>query len=122
MAEIGNDVFFLPIPELNARLKEGEFSAEDLARAVAGRLDQLGPRYNAVALSLPQDAIRRAKLVDQEIKRARFRGPLQGIPYGAKDLISVAGHPTTWGARPLAAQVFSYNATVVNKLDSVGAV
>ena len=50
MAAIGNDVFFATIPELNARLKAGEFSAEELARAFSERLQQLGPRYNALAL------------------------------------------------------------------------
>ncbi|HYW41529.1 MAG TPA: amidase [Bryobacteraceae bacterium] len=122
MAAIGDDVFFAAIPELNARLKDKEFSAEDLARAFAGRLEQLGPRYNALALGLPQQAIRKAKEVDQELKRDRLRGPLQGIPYGVKDLLSYAGQPTTWGAKPYAGQVFDYNATVVDKLDGVGAV
>ncbi len=122
MADIGKDVFFATIPELNAHLKARDFSAEDLARAFARRLEELGPRFNALALPLPQDAIRKAKLVDGDLKRGRFRGPLQGIPYGVKDLISYAGHPTTWGARPYAGQVFDYSATVINKLDAVGAV
>ena len=54
--------------------------------------------------------------------RERYRGPLQGIPYGAKDLLSVAGQITTWGAKPFAAQVFDYDATVVTKLAKTGAV
>ena len=102
MAEIGDDVFFATIPELNARLKDKAFSAEDLARAFAKRLADLGPRYNALALPLNQEAIRRAQEVDKELKRGRFRGPLQGIPYGVKDLISYKGQPTTWGAKPYA--------------------
>src|SRR6201999_4062777 len=57
---------------------------------------------------------------DKEIKRGRLRVPLQGIPYGAKDLLSFAGQPTTWGAKPYAAQVFDYSATVVDKLKDVG--
>src|ERR1700674_5582913 len=122
MAAIGNDVFFATLPELNTRLKAKEFSAEDLARAFSERLQQLGPRYNALALPLHQEALRKAKEVDKEIKRERFRGPLQGIPYGVKDLLSFAGQPTTWGAKPYAGQVFDYNATVVNRLDGVGAV
>src|SRR5689334_13478152 len=122
MAAIGPDVFFATIPELNARLTAKEFSAEDLARAVAGRLEQLGPRYNALALPLPLEALRKAKEVDQELKRGRLRGPLQGIPYGVKDLLSYAGQPTTWGAKPFAGQVFDYHATVISKLDGVGAV
>ncbi len=122
MATIADDVFFAAIPELNARLKAKEFSAEDLARAFAGRLEKLGPRYNALALPLPQQAIRKAQEVDKDLKRGRLRGPLQGIPYGVKDLLSYAGQPTTWGAKPYAGQVFDYNATVIDKLDGVGAV
>src|SRR5438067_6411974 len=122
MAEFSDDIFFATIPELNARLKTKEFSAEELARAFADRLAHLGPRYNALALPLNQEAIRAAKEVDKELRRERFRGPLQGIPYGVKDLLSYAGQPTTWGAKPYAAQVFDYNATVVDKLDAVGAV
>ncbi|MBZ5728697.1 MAG: amidase [Acidobacteriia bacterium] len=122
MAAIGNDVFFAAIPELNERLKAREFSAEDLTRAFANRLEQLGPRYHALALPLTPQAIRKAQDVDKDLKRGRLRGPLQGIPYGVKDLLSFAGQPTTWGAKPYAAQVFDYDATVVEKLAGVGAV
>lgn len=122
MAAIPNDVFFATIPELNAHLKSKEFTAEDLARAFADRLAQLGPRYNALALPLNQEAIRAGKDVDKELKRERFRGPLQGIPYGVKDLLSFAGQPTTWGAKPYAGQVFNYNATVIERLSDAGAV
>ena len=121
MAEIGNDLFFATIRELNERLLAREFSAVELARACAGRLQQLGPRYNALALALPQQAVRKAEETDKELKRGRTRGPLQGIPYGVKDLISFAGQPTTWGAQPYAAQVLDYDATVVARLAGVGA-
>jgi len=122
MAQIGSDVFFSTIGELNARLVAKEISAVELARAFAERLEQLGPRYNALALGLRQEAIRQAQDVDKDIKRGRLRGPLQGIPYGVKDLLSYAGQPTTWGAKPYAGQVFDYNATVIDKLDGLGAV
>jgi aspartyl-tRNA(Asn)/glutamyl-tRNA(Gln) amidotransferase subunit A len=122
MPAIPPDVFFATIPELNARLKAREFSAEEIARAFAARLEQLGPRYNALALVMPQQAIRKAQEVDKDLKRNRLRGPLQGIPYAVKDLLAYAGQPTTWGARPYAAQVFDYNATVIERLDGVGAI
>src|SRR6266545_1640868 len=122
MASIAADVFFAAIPELNARLKAKEFSAEDLARAFSERLQQLGPRYNALALSLHQESLKQAKEVDKDLKRERYRGPLQGIPYGVKDLLAFAGQPTTWGAKPYAGQVFDFNATVIEKLSGVGAV
>jgi aspartyl-tRNA(Asn)/glutamyl-tRNA(Gln) amidotransferase subunit A len=120
--EFTDDIFFATIGELNARLKSKEFSAVELVRAFARRLEQLGPRYNALALPLTDLAIRRAADVDKELKRERYRGPLQGIPFGAKDLLSYAGHPTTWGARPYAAQVFDSSATVIDKLEKTGAV
>jgi aspartyl-tRNA(Asn)/glutamyl-tRNA(Gln) amidotransferase subunit A len=122
MPAITDDVFFATIPELNARLKSKEFTAEDLARAFSDRLQQLGPRYNALALGMPLEALRKAREVDKDLKRERLRGPLQGIPYGVKDLLSYAGQPTTWGAKPYAGQVFDYHSTVVEKLEGVGAV
>ena len=101
-----DDIFFAGIADLNARLRKREFSTVELVKAFAERLAKLGPRYNALALPLTEVAVKRAKQVDDELKRERFRGPLQGIPFGAKDLLAFAGHPTTWGAKPYAAQVF----------------
>jgi aspartyl-tRNA(Asn)/glutamyl-tRNA(Gln) amidotransferase subunit A len=122
MANFTDDIFFGTISELNTGLKSKQFSAVELVRAFAQRLEQMGPRYNALALPLTAIAIRRAKDVDKELKRQRYRGPLQGIPFGAKDLLSYADRPTTWGARPYAAQTFDYTATILKKLDNVGAV
>ncbi len=116
------DDFFSTISDLNARLKKREFSVVELVRGFAERLERNGRRYNALALPLTEIALRRAKAVDDELKRERFRGPLQGIPFGAKDLLSFAGQPTTWGARPYAAQVFDETATVLQKLDKTGSV
>ena len=125
MAELGSEIYFAGIPELSRMLLAKEVTALDLARAFGRRLETLGPRYNALALPLTERAIRQAKAVDAEIdpwrKRGHLRGPLEGVPYGAKDLLSVAGQITTWGARPFAAQVFDYDATVVHKLESAGA-
>src|ERR1017187_5301260 len=119
---IPDDIFFAGISEINAKLKAREFSAFELTRAFSDRIERLGPRYNALALSLRESAVRKAKEVDAEMKRERFRGPLQGIPFGAKDLLAVAGQPATWGAKPYAGQVFDESATVVTKLDKVGGV
>ena len=121
MAELGSEIFFAGISELNRMLRAKEATAVELTRAFSRRLEILGPRYNALALPLTERAIRQAKAVDAEIKRGRLRGPLQGVPYGAKDLLSVAGQITTWGARPYAAQVFDHDAAVIQKLESAGA-
>ena len=116
-----DDIFFSTITELNARLRKKEFSAVELTKAFAERLSSLGPRYNALALPLTKEALKAAKAVDGDLKRERFRGPLQGIPFGAKDLLSVAGQITTWGAKPYSEQKFSYTATALTKLESTGA-
>ena len=119
---ISEDDFFATIGELNQKLKNREFSAQELTRAFSDRLEQIGPRYNAVALSLQKEAIHAAKDVDDDMKRERYRGPLQGIPFGAKDLLAVAGQPTAWGARPYADQVFDYTATVLKRLAKPGSI
>jgi aspartyl-tRNA(Asn)/glutamyl-tRNA(Gln) amidotransferase subunit A len=117
-----DDVFFASVSELSARLRKKEFSTVELVRAFAERLERVGPRYNALALPLTKMALKRAKAVDDDLKHERFHGALQGIPFGAKDLLSVAGQPTSWGAKPYAAQVFDYTATVLDKLDKAGSV
>ena len=122
MASIPEDVFFATILEINQKLKAKEFSAVELTKAFSDRLERLGPAYNAVALSLRQQAHRAAKDANDEMKRERFRGPLQGISFGAKDLLAYAKQPTTWGARPYAGQVFDYTANVLKKLAKPGAI
>jgi len=108
---------FATITELGAALHDREISSVELTKIFGKRLETLGPEYNALAYSLVKQGHKAAKDVDDEIKRERFRGPLQGIPYAVKDLIAVAKSPTTWGAKPFADQVFDYNATVVERLD-----
>jgi aspartyl-tRNA(Asn)/glutamyl-tRNA(Gln) amidotransferase subunit A len=122
MASFDDNVFFSGAAEINARLRNREFSAMDLTRAFCDRLERFGPRFNALALLLREDALRLAQDVDRDLKRGRTRGPLQGVPYAVKDLLSVAGRPTTWGAKPFAGQVFDSDATPVRKLAKAGAI
>ena len=112
---------YATIPELNAALNKREISTTELVKFFGKRLDTLGPKYNALALSLVKQAHRDSKDIDYDFKHDRVRGPLQGIPYGAKDLLSVAKFPTTWGAKPYADQIFDYDATVINRLRKTGA-
>ena len=91
-----SEVFFSSITEINAKLRAKEFSCAELTRAFCERLEKLGPQYNALALSFKKEAIRQAHDVDGDLHRDRTRGPLQGIPYGVKDLLAVKGKPTTW--------------------------
>jgi aspartyl-tRNA(Asn)/glutamyl-tRNA(Gln) amidotransferase subunit A len=121
MAKPADDsLFYSTIPELNGLLRKREISARELTRTFADRLEKLGTRYNALAYSLEEWAIKQAKDVDGDIKRERFRGLLQGIPFGAKDLLAVKGLPTSWGAQPFLGQVFDHTATVLNKIAKSG--
>jgi len=113
---------FATISELGAALRNREISSAELMKFFARRLETLGAQYNALACSLAKEGHKAAKDVDYDLKRERFRGPLQGIPYAVKDLLAVAKYPTTWGAKPFADQVFDYNATVVDRLDHAQAV
>jgi len=119
---ISTDIFFSTIADLSAGLRSKAFSCVELTRAFCDRFEKIAPRYNALALSLRDRAISDAKVVDAELGRDRKRGPLQGIPYGAKDLLAVAKHPTTWGAKPFATQVFKEDAQVIQKLDGARAI
>ena len=109
---------FASISELSAALRNREISSLELTEFFGKRLEKLGPNYNALALPLWKEAKRTAKDADDEIKRERYRGPLQGIPYAVKDLVAVAKYPTTWGAKPYADQVFEEDAAVVQRLAS----
>ncbi len=122
MANFSDDIFFATVGELGARLRAQEFSAVDLTRAFCDRLERLGPRYNALALSLRRQAIRQAHDANDELKHDRVHGALEGIPCAVKDLLAVKGHPTTWGAKPYANQVFDENARVVDKLEKARAI
>lgn len=122
MAAIHDPIFFANLNDLTAKLRARDFSAVELTRAFCDRLEKLGPRYNALALSLQDDAVKKARDVDGDLKRERYRGMLQGIPFGVKDLLAVQGKPTTWGAKPYAAQVLDYTATVVKKLEKTGGI
>src|SRR3954467_12209931 len=91
---------FATISELSPALRARQISSRELTKILGKRLEALGPQYNALACSLLKPAKKQAKNADDELKRERFRSPLQGVPYAAKDLIAVAKYPTTWGAKP----------------------
>ncbi|MDX2269458.1 MAG: amidase [Bryobacter sp.] len=118
----GDDLFFADTATLNQAWKRGEISAREMAEAFAERLEKIGPGLNALATSLKKEAGKTASEVDKERKRERFRGPLQAVPFGAKDLLAWPGAPTTWGAKPYAEQTFEEPATVLKKLRGTGAV
>ncbi len=113
---------FATVRELNEALQARRISSVELTKFFSARLEKYGPDYNALAFSLRKPAHHAAKEADSDLKDQRFRGPLQGIPYGIKDLLSVADYPTTWGAKPFQDQVFDYDATAVKRLSKEQAI
>ena len=113
---------FTPIRELGELVRTRQVSPVELAETFLGRLESLGPRYNAVVTVTGERAMEQARRAESEIAAGDHRGPLHGIPYGAKDLLATSGGiPTTWGAEPFREQVFDYDAAVIRRLEDAGA-
>ncbi len=103
-------------------LRSGETTPTQLAREALERLDTVGRELNAVVTLTEERAMREAENAERELAAGIDRGPLHGIPYGAKDLLAATGYPTSWGAAPFKDQIFDEDATVVRKLRDAGAV
>lgn len=116
------DIVFTPIAVLSKWIRDGKVSPVELTETFLHRLEMLGPRYNSVVTVIRKLALKQARRVENEIASGRYRGPLHGIPWGAKDLLATKGIPTTWGAEPFRNRVIPYDATVVKKLDEAGAI
>lgn len=116
------DIAFAPISVLGAMLRSNQLTSVKLTELFLGRLEKYGPTLNCIVTLTPDLALRQAKTADEELAAGKDRGPLHGIPWGAKDLIAVAGYKTTWGAEPYKDQQRPQTATVANKLEAAGAV
>jgi Asp-tRNA(Asn)/Glu-tRNA(Gln) amidotransferase A subunit family amidase len=118
----GDDLAFMPVSELASLVRTRQVSSLELTKLSLERLQ----RYDGVlkcVVNLTEDlALRQAKAADAEIAAGRYRGPLHGIPWGAKDLIAYPGYKTTWGALPFRDQTIPVKATVADRLDKAGAV
>ncbi len=113
---------FRTVAELSELVRTRRVTSERLTRMYLSRLRRLDAKLHAVVTLTEARALRQAQEADREIAAGRWRGPLHGIPWGAKDLLAVRGHPTTWGAAPYRDQVIDADAEVVRRLDEAGAV
>jgi Asp-tRNA(Asn)/Glu-tRNA(Gln) amidotransferase A subunit family amidase len=113
---------FATVPELAGLLRRGRVTSRQLTELSLARLERYGSALECVVLLLPERALAQADAADAAFARGEDRGPLQGIPWGAKDLLAVAGFPTSWGAEPFRNQRLEEEATVVRRLDEAGAV
>jgi Asp-tRNA(Asn)/Glu-tRNA(Gln) amidotransferase A subunit family amidase len=116
------DLAFAPVTELAKIILAGKVTSTELTRMYLARLKKYGPRLECVVTLTEDLALAQAARADEEIAAGRYRGPLHGIPYGAKDLLAVKGYKTTWGAKSYEDQVIDDNATVIERLEEAGAV
>jgi Asp-tRNA(Asn)/Glu-tRNA(Gln) amidotransferase A subunit family amidase len=113
---------FLPVTELSELVRRRQVTSLQLTEMYLARLRKYDPVLKCVITLTDDRALRQARAADAEISRGHYRGPLHGIPWGAKDLLAVRGYKTTWGAGPYKDQVIDADATVVQRLDAAGAV
>ena len=116
------EVAFWPVTRLAELVRTRQVTSLELTRLYLDRLKRHGPTLECVVTLTEERALEQARQADAEIAAGRYRGPLHGIPWGAKDLLAVRGYPTTWGASPYRDQVIDMDATVVRRLDEAGAV
>lgn len=113
---------FQPVTVLSELIRTKRVSAEQLTRMYLARLERYDPQLQCVVSLTTERALRQARELDAELARGKYRGPLHGIPWGAKDLLAAKGYKTTWGAGPYREQVIDEDAEVVRRLDEAGAV
>lgn len=117
-----DELAWMPIGELTALLRSRQVTSEELTRLSLARLKQYGPALHCVVTLTESRALESARRADAEIRAGHWRGPLHGIPYGAKDLLDTRGIPTTWGVSLNTNRIPETDATVIQKLDAAGAV
>ena len=116
------DLAFASIPELAHLLRARKVTSVELTELALRRLRHYDDRLHAVISYTEDRALEAARRADTELDAGTWRGPLHGVPYGAKDLLAVQGTQTTWGAEPFKDQTIDKTATVVERLDEAGAV
>ncbi len=117
-----DDIAFAPVTQLSRWIEQRKLTSERLTNIYLARLEKYDPQLHCV-ITLTRDlALQQAKKADAEIAKGKYRGPLHGIPWGAKDLLDTAGIPTTYGAEPFKGRIPQTNAVVVNRLAEAGAV
>lgn len=117
-----DDLAFATVSQLAELIRTRRISSTELTKMYLARLKKYGTKLLCVVTLTEDLALKQAAAADAEIKRGKYRGPLHGIPWGAKDLFATKGIKTTWGAEPYRDQVIDYDSTVVERLNEAGAV
>lgn len=116
------ELAFLPVSRLSELVRTRRVKPSELTEMYLDRLKRFDPQLKCVISLTEERARAQARAADGEISRGKYRGPLHGIPWGAKDLLAAKGYKTTWGAGPYKDQTIDADATVVQRLDNAGAV
>lgn len=116
------DLAFMPLAQLATLLRTRQVSSVELTRLYLERLRRFDSVLLCVITYTEDLAMKQAEQADREIRAGHYRGPLHGIPWGAKDLLAVPGYRTTWGAKPFENQVRAEKAAVAARLEEAGAV
>lgn len=116
------DIAYAPLTHLASWLKDGAITSTRLTEIYLGRIERLAPRLKCVVTVTRELALAQAAEADREIAAGRYRGPLHGVPWGAKDLLDTDGIRTTWGATPFKDRIATHDAVAVRLLTEAGAV
>ena len=115
-------IAFAPVHHLSHWIETRKLTSTRLTNIYLARIERLNPKINCIITLTRDHALAQAKAADAEIAAGHYRGPLHGIPWGAKDLLDTASIPTTWGAEPFQHRVPTEDATVTARLNQAGAV
>ncbi len=115
-------IAFASIVQQGLWIKARKLTSERLTKIYLERLKKYQPILNCVITLTEEHALNQARAADKEIAAGKYRGPLHGIPWGAKDLLDTAGIKTTYGAEPFRDRVPVQDATVTQRLNDAGAV
>ena len=116
------DVAFAPVAQLSRWIAGRQISSEELTEIYLRRIERFDPKLRCVITVTREHALEQARKADAEIAGGHYRGPLHGIPWGAKDLLDTAGIATTYGAEPFRDRVPAADSAVVKRLNAAGAV
>src|SRR5712691_7833625 len=117
-----DEVWFATAEELAPELRAGRLSPVELTRGFLDRIERMNGRFNSFETPTPELALEQAQRAASELHAHKYRGPLHGVPYAAKDLFDTKGIVTAWGTKFLRDRVPTENATVVDRLEQAGAV
>ncbi|NJC26015.1 amidase [Neolewinella antarctica] len=121
-SELNTPLEWASVKQLGAMLKSGKTTSRKLTEFYLDRIKEHDPTLHCIITITEERALAKADEMDRELAAGTYRGPLHGIPYGAKDLLAAKGYKTTWGAKPYENQTIDVDASVIEQLDAAGAI